>query len=52
MVAFIALYSSLSFVFYGVELLIGIMIYKENGRRLNQLYFLAVFIDPSVGGGL
>ena len=50
-VAFIALYSSLSiimsFVFYGVELLIGIMIYKESGRRLNQLYFLAVFILPA-----
>ena len=55
-VASITLYSSLSiimsFVFYGVELLIGIMIYKESGCILNQLYFLAVFINPSVDGRL
>ena len=28
------------------ELLIGIVFYKESGRRLNQFYFFAVFILP------
>ena len=30
------------------ELLIGIVFYKESGRRLNQFYFFAVFILPAL----
>ena len=50
-IAFTGHYASMSTLIsissLGLELLIGIMINKESGRRLNQLYFLAVFILPA-----